>query len=193
MVAQYAKKGWKQKATKMQREKETDESKGDTDEEDEEARVSLATLVSSLPFQLFLRLPAAGAPVFPVLAPSDTLDTRVKCTNPLRPPLTVCHKYTRRILSPQNEVIDPPAKSRLERNISNYFVRICVDYHRNDRRYSRLMSSCYSELLYALIIFYYIGDKKHSRVILFIVSLTCCFIKAKWKLNYVIFSNGFEW
>lgn len=37
MVAQYAKKGWKQKATKIQREKETNESKGDTDEEDEEA------------------------------------------------------------------------------------------------------------------------------------------------------------
>lgn len=181
MVAQYAKRGWKQKATKMQREMETDESKGDTDEEDEEARISLATVVSSLPFQLFLRLPAACAPVFPVLAPSDTLDTRVKCTNPLRPPLTMCHKYTKNTIAQRfkmkSSIFQQSGDSKETFLIS--FARLCVDYHRNDRRYSRLMSSCQSELLYALIIFYYIGDKKHSHVILFIVSLACCFIKAK--------------
>lgn len=77
-------------------------------------RVSLATLVSSLPFQLFLSFPAAGAPVFPVLAPSDTLDTRVKCTIPLRPPLTVCHKYTGRILSHTASKWSHRSSSRVE-------------------------------------------------------------------------------
>lgn len=113
MVAQYAKKGRRQKASKGGR-----GSARVKDRKREKERESEFSSARQFPNyrEAFSSSSCHWCSTFRVLAPSEPLDTRVKCTNPLGlSPLSVCHEYVATVTTrlskkkkkKRNGVIDP--------------------------------------------------------------------------------------
>lgn len=92
MVAQYAKKGRRQKTSKGGR------GNARVKDRKRESEFSSARQFPNYR-EAFSSSSCHWCSTFRVLAPSEPLDTRVKCTNPLGlPPLSVCHEYVQLLL-----------------------------------------------------------------------------------------------